>query len=630
MTETHHTISRRDMLLMSLSAAAVATLPRVVLAAAQTRSSSDELLSTLLADFAEEILRLAPTSATSLGRDSGPRFALKSQLEDVSTLGDAKWASQVKSMLARLATVDRARLSLDDQIRFDTVRYAATAGVEGTRFSFGGAASGFYGGTAPYPVTQQDGAVTRIPEFLDSQHQIRNAADAEAYLERVAAMARMLDQESARIAEQASIGVMPPDFIARTALGQLQEYRKAPVAAQKLVTSIAGRARKLGISGNWEARAAKLVNILVYPALDRQISAFTRATANAPDVAGVHRLPDGEAYYRWALKLGTTTDNSAADIHAIGIQQNRLLQAKMDVILKAQGMTQGTVGQRMQALGNDPNRFYADNEQGRNELIAYCNDRVAAIRKLMPRISHLGLLAPLVIKRVPADIQAGAALGYMSVAALDGSRPAIYYINLKSTTLWPKHELTTLTAHEGVPGHTWQGAYLAEHNAEIPLLASLMGFNAFAEGWALYSEQLCDEFGLYSADPFSRIGYLQAQQFRACRLVVDTGIHAMKWSRAQAIRFLVDNTGRGTDSMTSEIDRYTVSPGQACGYKMGHNEILRQRERARTAMGPTFDLAAFNDALVKAGGVPLAVLAAVVDQFIAKARGSQVTGAPDR
>ncbi|MGS0742567.1 DUF885 domain-containing protein [Glaciimonas sp. GG7] len=615
------TFSRRDMLLTALSTVAVATLPGLARAQANNTGAVDDTrFSIMLADFSEEILRLSPTSASSLGLDSGARVGLKSRLQDGSAVGDVAWASQVKSMLTRMNTLERARLSPDAQIRYDSVHYAASEGVDGVRFSYGGAASGFNGGTAPFPVTQQDGALTAVPEFLDSQHQIINAADAEAYLARVAAMARLLDQESTRVAEQASQGIMPPDFIVHIALEQLQDYRKTPAAAQKLVTSITERTQKLGIPGDWEKRATMLVNTLVYPALERQITTFSKATAKATDVAGVHRLPDGAAYYQWALKLGTTTTRSAADIHAIGLEQNQQLQARMDAILKAQGMTEGTVGARIQALSKDPARFYADDDQGRAQLIAYCNERVAAVRTLMPKISHLNLKAPLIVKRVPPDIEAGAALGYMNFAALDGSRPAIYYINLKSTMLWPKYEIATLTAHEGIPGHTWQGAYLSEHHTELPLIASQIGFNAFIEGWALYAEQLVDEFGLYDADPFSQIGYLQAQQFRACRLVVDTGLHAMRWTRQQAIQFLVDNTGSGVASMTSEVDRYCVSPGQACGYKMGHNEILRQRERAQVALGSKFDLASFNDALVKSGGVPLTVLPTVIDRYIALAR----------
>ncbi|WP_296002915.1 DUF885 family protein [Rugamonas sp.] len=615
--------SRREVLGLALSAAAVAALPSLARAdgaAAAPAAAGDAPFDAALAAFAEEILLLSPTSATGLGLDNGARAALKARLGDASPAGDAAWEAQVKSMLKRLAALDRGALSAAAQTRYDTVQYAANAGIEGLRFSYGGAAAGFNGGTAPFPVTQQDGAIFSVPEFLDSQHQIKDAADAEAYLARVAALATVLDQETARIEEQAAKGILPPDFIAHNALTQMHGYRKVAVARQKLVTSLVERTAKLGIAGDWDARVSKLVGGAVYPALERQIAAYAKATAKSTGEAGVYRLPDGEAYYQWALKLGTTTTRGAAEIHAIGLEQNRQLQARIDAILKSQGLKTGTVGERMQALVKDPKRSYPDNDKGREQLIADCNARVDAVRALMPRISHMDLKAPLMIKRVPADIQDGAPLGYMSFASLDGSRPSIYYINLKSTTLWPKHELATLTAHEGIPGHTWQGAYLAERHATTPLIQSLMGFNAFVEGWALYAEQLADEFGLYAHDPLSQIGYLQAQQFRACRLVVDTGLHAMKWSRKQAIQFMVENTGRGRKAMTSEVDRYTVSPGQACGYKMGHNEILLQRERARAALGARFDLAGFNDALVGSGGVPLVLLPGVIDRYIAGAK----------
>lgn len=185
--------------------------------------------------------------------------------------------------------------------------------------------------------------------------------------------------------------------------------------------------------------------------------------------------------------------------------------------------------------------------------------------------------------------------------------------------MWSKFGLPTLTAHEGVPGHTWQFAYLAEHHQEIPLLSSLIGFNAFVEGWALYAEQLVAEAGLYADDPLGEAGYLQAQQFRACRLVVDTGLHSLKWTRDQAIDFLVNQNGTDRASATSEVDRYCAWPGQACGYKMGHNAINHQRQRARAALGAKFELKEFNDAIVKTGGVPLTVLAAAIDQHMARA-----------
>jgi len=211
-------------------------------------------------------------------------------------------------------------------------------------------------------------------------------------------------------------------------------------------------------------------------------------------------------------------------------------------------------------------------------------------------------------------------LGYMNFASLDGKRPAIYYINLKSTSNWPKFTIPSLSAHEGLPGHTWQGAYVAEHRDDVPLIASLMGFNAYTEGWALYSEQLVDELGYYKDDPFGQVGAYQALRFRASRLVVDTGLHSKKWTRAQAVDYMIATTGRSRAACTSEVDRYCASPGQACGYKVGHTEIVRLRDRAKAALGPRFDLRAYNDAVIEAGAVPLAVLATAIDDFIARAR----------
>jgi uncharacterized protein (DUF885 family) len=607
------TPNRRTMIKGASAAAVLASLPDATFAKGQTFSG-------VLATFADEIMSLAPETATSLGLDTGKRLALKSRLTDISPTGEAKWAAQVGSMKKRLQLFRRDTLSATDKVRYDTVMFAAERGIEAKAFKMDNAAAGFFGLASPYPVSQQDGAVSAIPEFLNAQHQIGSKSDAEAYLARAASLAKTIDAETGIIRRDAAIGIMPPNFVAKKALGQLQGYRAQKASTQGLVSSLVSRAAKAGLAGDWEGRITNIVEKLIYPAIDRQVAAFTTATAKATDIAGVHRHPDGEAYYAWTTKLGTTSNLSPQEIHQIGLEQNRDIMAQMDVLLKSQGMTKGTVGERVQALNSDPRLLAPNTDAGRADLIAYCNDIVAKQRALMPRISRLGLKAPLLIKRVPVDIEEGASLGYMNFGSLDGSRPAIYYLNLKSTSLWPKYQLATLTAHEGVPGHAWQGAYLAENNKDIPTILSLTAFNAFVEGWALYSEQLVDEFGLYEKDPLSKIGYLQAQQFRACRLVVDTGLHALRWTRDQSINFLVENTGKGRDAMTSETDRYCVAPGQALGYKVGHNEILRLRQKAKAALGAKFDLATFNDEIVKTGGVPLTVLTTAIDDYVARAR----------
>lgn len=613
-------LSRRD-LLQGGAAMLLASAARAAPPPATAAAGADAAFAALLDGFAQEMMRLAPESGSQLGLDKGALAPLKSRLSDASAAGLAAWAAQAQHMDQRLAPVDRAALSGPGRIRLDAVRYATARALEGTQFRYGsGAAAGFGGGATPYVISQQSGSVVSTPEFLNSVHQIHDAADAEAYLARVSAFAQVVDQETARCLADAAIGVMPPDFIAATTLTELRGFRAVPAAQQPLVASLARRARAAGIAGDWQGRCTKLVETQLYPAVERQIAGFAKATAQAPATAGVQRLPQGDAFYAWALRMGTTTSRTPAEIHKLGLEQNAAIKARLDGLLKAQGLSRGSVGERVQALNKDPRFLFPDTDDGRAQLIAYLNGRIAAIRPLMPRISHLGLKAEVMVKRVPVDIQDGAALGYMNFAALDGSRPAIYYVNLKSTALWPKYQLATLTAHEGIPGHTWQGAYLAEHHAEIPLIMSLMGFNAFVEGWALYAEQLVDEHGLYDNDPFGRIGYLQAQQFRACRLVADTGLHAMGWSRAQSVQFLTSETGKTAKAMTSETDRYCASPGQACGYKMGHNEILRLRGVARAALGPRYDEAAFNDAVVKTGGVPLTVLATAIDAHVARVR----------
>jgi uncharacterized protein (DUF885 family) len=607
--------------LSSALAVAGAWTPASLISAAEKGGAADPFKADLAA-FADEIIRLAPEQVTYLGLEKGKYAALKSRLSDVSMAFDANWLHEARSIRERLNKLDRTKLSQPDQARYDAVAFTADSGIEGAKFSYGyGVAGGLQGGAQPYVISQQGGAMTAVPEFLDSQHQIHDKADAEAYLARVSAFATQLNQESERIRADAGKGVAPPDFIAATVMGQLKEFRAVAADKQRLVDSLAAKTAKANIPGDWAKRCAKIVETEVYPALDKQIQVFGEATANPAPGAGVQRLPDGDALYAWALRLGTTTNATPEEVHRLGLEQNAEIKSRIDMLLKKQGLTEGTVGERVQALNKDPRFLYPDTDAGRADLIAYLNECVARIRPLLPKVSHLGLKAEVQVKRVPVDIQDGAALGYMNFASLDGSRPAIYYVNLKSTALWPKYQLPTLTAHEGVPGHTWQGAYLAEHHKDIPLISSLTGYNAFVEGWALYAEQLMDEFGLYENDPFGEIGYLQAQQFRACRLVADTGLHSMRWTRDQSVKFLSEETGKTVGAMTSETDRYCVAPGQACGYKMGHNEILRLRAKAKEGLGQKFDLAEFDDVVVKTGGVPLTVLATVVDGYIASKKG---------
>ena len=604
------TVDRRQLLLGATAAGLAASASGLAWAAPAKGPIANPKLAAMLDAFVQEALVASPETATSLGLDSGANVGLKSKLSDASAAGRKAAVAGYQSRRNRLKAIDRATLTPGDVTIYDTVDYAQGLGAQGGKFSYG------IDNANPYIVSQQNGATLNTPEFLNSQHLIVNKADADAYVARLDALATMIGQETARIQADAAAGVSPPDFILSNALGQLRGMRAVPAGDTRLVASLVERTKAKGIAGDYAAQATAIVKDRIQPALDGQIAALTALQAKASPDGGVWRLPDGEAYYAWALRIGTTTDRTADDIHAMGLEQGAAIDAQMDVVLKSQGFTQGTVGERMSALTKDPKFLYPNTEAGKTELIAYLNGRIAAIRPHMAQLSKLNLKAEVEVRPVPKEIEAGAGLGYMNFASLDGSRPAIYYVNLQDTGNWPRYTLCSLTMHEAIPGHAWQGAYLAERRDRIPTISSLMGFNAFVEGWALYAEQMADEVGMYDDDLMGRLGFLQALRFRAARLVVDTGLHHKRWSRDKAIDWMTAATGRAKRAITSEVDRYCASPGQACGYKVGHTEIVRLRETAKKALGPKFDIRDFNDAVVATGGVPITVLASVIDRYV--------------
>ncbi|HEX3366640.1 DUF885 domain-containing protein [Phenylobacterium sp.] len=587
-------------------------------AAAHETASGDAAINRYFDTVSEQYLAASPETATSLGLDTGKRAALKSQLSDASMAHITHDRAWCRASLAKLATFPDAALSPAARLNKAVVKYAFELGREAAPFGYGENTlfSALGESAGPYVVSQQSGAYSGIPEFLDSQHQVKTKADAEAYLARVHAMARALTQETERVRKDAGAGVIAPDFILSNAIGQQEGLLAIPAAQARLATALGRKVREAALSGDYEARCVAVVEKEVYPALSAQLATLKGLQPKSGHDAGVWRLPNGEAYYRWLLKQGTTTNLTPDEVHNMGLEQNKAIEARMDGLLRAQGLTQGSVGERMTALGKDPKYLFPNTDAGREQLIAYLNGLIAAVRPKLSKAFALKLKAPVNVKRVPIDIQDGAGQGYMNSGSIDGSRPSTYYINLKSTENWPKFSLPSLTYHETIPGHAWQGAYLTE-TGKLPLVRILIsGFNAYVEGYALYAEQLGDEIGMYDDDWAGRLGYLQAQKFRAVRLVVDTGLHAKRWSREQAVQWAMDNSGRTRASMTSEIDRYCGTPGQACGYKVGHTEINRLRDRAKVGLGAKYDLRTFDDLLVKTGAVPLTVLGEVVDGYV--------------
>jgi uncharacterized protein (DUF885 family) len=563
----------------------------------------------LLDQVAENLLHLFPEGATSLGIDTDRRAALRSQLFDRSADGRQRVAAQVRADLERVKALGLSGLPPTVRTSLEVIQSAYAIALEGFAFPYGDTTVGGWRNT-PYVVIQNVGAYLDVPRFLDSDHPIESAADADAYLARLQSYARQLDGELGRMQAARGLGLVPPAFLIDKALEQLSLSAKNAHQGGSLVQSLERRTKK--IPGNWAERARTIAAQEVAPALERQIRELQAERGSATNDAGIWARPRGEEFYRWALEASTTTKMSPDEVHEMGRSELQRLHGQMDPLLKQIGYSQGTVGKRMIELARDPRYKFPEGDKGRAEIMAFISGRLDWIRAQMPRAFNTVVKPNMEVRRLPPEEEPGAPGAYGGAGSIDGKIPGRFWINLRTTDLHSKYSLADLTFHEAIPGHIWQG----EYTHQMPLIRQLLSFNAYSEGWALYAEQLADELGAYEGDPVGRLGYLQSLAFRACRLVVDTGIHAKRWTREQGVEFFVDLNGSNPLEVASEVDRYCSWPGQACGYKVGHTEINRQRQKAIAALGPRYDLKSFNDAVVLGGNVPLDVLAKNIDAYV--------------
>ena len=570
-------------------------------------------LDALFDAFMDERFAENPELVTVLGLDRDKYAWAKSRLTDASVAHAREVKRNNAARLKRLRAFGRGSLSATDLANYDTVEFQMETRARYQPFDYGDVGQ-------PYVVSQLTGAYQSVPTFLDRQHQIARRDDAEAYLVRLRAFALVLDQETERLRHDASLKAVPPDFLIDRTLEQMHIFRSVPPADSILSSSLARRTQQLGIAGNYAGDAARLVESEVYPALDRQAKALGELRARAVHEASVSRLPEGPAFYQLALRQATTTAMTADEVHQLGLDQAQELTASMDVLLRSQGKSSGTVAERAQALASDPEYLYANNDGGQQQILDYCNGLIKALQPHLPQYFRVLPKAPVEIRRVPAYTEAGAPGGYYQIPALDGSRPGAFYINLRDTSEWARWKLPTLVYHESEPGHHFQLAQVLELPS-LPLIRKAGGgFSANTEGWALYAEQLCDEMGMYAADPLGRLGMLQSALFRAARCVVDTGIHAKDWSRERAIDYMVQTTGDARSAMTTEVERYCTWPGQATSYKVGETRWLALRADARQRLGAKFDIRDFHDVGLTAAPMPLSVLERVLDDWL-KGRG---------
>ena len=523
-----------------------------------------------------------------------------------------KFKEQVKDF-------DRAKLSRQDQVTYDVLIDQYTSALALKPFDW-------LSSEGLYPIAPMWGTQVTLPSFLQSSHVIKNEKLARNYVKRLEAMGEKLDAITAEMQRQAKLGVILPVSLLDKAEAGIKDTVGPKPEANALVTTFTERMNKAkgvdaALNNELTKAAAEALNAKVYPAYARMTTALEALRPEAEKQgAGVGRLPDGAKYYAAMLKSMTTTDYTPDQVHELGLAEVARIAAEMDALLTAQGLTNGTVGERMQALQKDERFLLPNTDAGRREIIARYQNILDHINARMPEFFRIVPTGQLKVERVPLSAEKGSAGAYYQQAAMDGSRAGTFFANLRDThetSLWA---MKTLAYHEGIPGHHFQIS-TALGLKDLPIIRQQTLYSAYAEGWALYAERLAAEIGMYKDDPFGDLGRLQAEIFRAVRLVVDTGMHAKGWSREQAINYMLSTTGIAQGEVVSEIERYMGLPGQACAYKVGQLKILELRERAKTALGPKFDLKDFHTVVLENGGVPLTLLDKLVDDWIAKTSG---------
>jgi len=568
-----------------------------------------------------EFLMRNPEMFTAVGLTDGSIFDHHSDKLAPYTLRqrDEDYA-QLTRFLAEVRAFDRGTLSRQDQITYDILVDQYETGLAFRRFAW-------LQGDELYPVSPMFGVEVELSSFMQTTHVVSNDKTARNYVRRLEAMGDKLDEVTAAMQRQASAGVVLPPSLLERSLTVIHDTVSAQPADNALVTSFVTRMNRVeSLDGaakqQLASQAAEAVRSRIYPAYSRMSAALEALRpAAATQGAGVDRLPDGAAYYALELRQNTTTDYTPGQVHELGLSEAARITREMDQLLAAVGLTAGSVGERMAALGKDPRFLLPDDDAGRRQALERYQQILDEIAARMPEYFRTLPGKRLTVERVPASQEKGTSGAYYQQAAMNGSRPGIFFANLRDMSEVPTWSMKTLAYHEGIPGHHLQIS-TALGLKDLPLIRQQTLYAAYAEGWALYAEQLAAEIGMYKDDPWGNLGRLQLELLRAARLVVDTGIHAQGWTREQAISYMVATTGKAQAEVASEVERYMAMPGQACAYKVGELKILELRAKAQTALGPRFNLKDFHSVILENGGVPLTLLEQLVDEWIARTRGT--------
>ncbi|MCG6191738.1 DUF885 domain-containing protein [Leptospira sp. FAT2] len=545
-----------------------------------------------------------PEYLTSLGVLNG--FGINGyqrKLTDISIDKQNRDLEKAKRNLETLLSYGKEDLSGQELLSFEILEWSLRLKVSGERFLF-----------HDYPANQLFGVQSQLPTFLATQHPIQNSQDVENFIARLDAVPQKIDQLLEGILYRDKNGILPPDFILDRLISEVKGFTEISAKKNLLYAALERKIGKLdSISKETKDRylnqAERSIQSGIYPAYSKLLNLFLEQKKHSDSNAGVWKLPDGDSYYSQELKKHTTTDLSPEEIHKIGLSEVARIQNEMKTILKSIGKNQ-PIPIAMAELRKDSRFLFPDTEEGKlqaleeyKRILKEAEDKTKPLFLRMPK-------SKVEVERIPVFKEKTAPGAYYDEPALDGSRPGVFYANLRDTKEIPKFGMNTLTYHEAIPGHHLQIAIMQELKG-LPRFRNTITFTAYVEGWALYAERLAKDYEFFT-DPYADLGRLQAELFRAVRLVVDTGLHYKRWSREQAISYMMTNTGMAPKDVTAEIERYIVYPGQACSYKLGMLKILELREKVRAHQKEKFDIQKFHSVVLDSGSLPLTILEKLV------------------
>lgn len=529
------------------------------------------------------------------------------RLTDASVAHETKMAARAARELDILRRYDRAALSPQQQLSYDILETFLQTSVDGRRWLF-----------HDYPINPTAGVQSELPSLMLSAHPLDSEADAASYVARLRGFDRKFTQLLETLELRRRNGLLPPRFVVEKSLQQMRELVTPPPHQNLLYSGFAERLDTLELPPErrqyWLDQAALAIVDSVIPAYMRLIAHMESLLPLAQGNHGVWALPDGDAYYAWAVRRATTSELSPDAIHQLGLAEVARIEAEMEPLLRGQGLSEGSVGQRLAQLARDPQQRYEDSDAGRAQSLRDFQAIIDQIDRGLDPYFRIRPQLGVEVRAIPAFKAATAPGAYYEPGPLDGSRPGVFYVNQRDIGETARFGMRTLAYHEAIPGHHFQ-ITIARELQGLPIFRRVLPFTAYAEGWALYAERLAWEAG-FQQDPLDDLGRLQAEMFRAVRLVVDTGLHRQRWTREAALAYLIDKTGMGDTEASAEIERYLVWPGQALAYKLGMLKILELRERARQALGERFDIRDFHDVVLSQGSLPLPILEREVQRWI--------------